>query len=51
MAYTSDLIDQEWEIIESVLPKRKKAKLPDWTKREILNGVLYQLENGCAWAD
>ena len=33
------------------MPKRKKTKPPDWTKREILNGVLYQLKNGCAWAD
>ncbi len=51
MGYTSDLSDQEWEIIEPLLPKRKKTKPPDWTKREILNGVLYQLKNGCAWVD
>jgi transposase len=51
MGYTSDLSDKEWEIIEPLLPKRKKTKPPDWTKREILNGVFYQLKNGCAWAD
>lgn len=22
-----------------------------WTKRQILNGILYQLKNGCNWAD
>ncbi|WP_442943639.1 hypothetical protein [Nostoc sp.] len=22
-----------------------------WTKRQILNGVFYQLKNGCNWAD
>lgn len=51
MGYTSDLSDQEWEIIEPLLPKRKKTKPPSWTKREILNGVFYQLKNGCAWVD
>ena len=51
MGYTSDLSDKEWEIIEPLLPKRKKTNPPKWTKREILNGVLYQLKNGCAWAD
>jgi len=51
MGYTSDLSDKEWEIIEPLLPKRKKTKPPDWTKREILNGVFYQLKNGCAWGD
>ena len=51
MGYTSDLSDKEWEIIEPLLPKRKKTKPPDWTKREILNGVFYQLKNGCAWVD
>jgi transposase len=51
MGYTSDLSDKEWEIIEPLLPRRKKTKPPDWTKREILNGVFYQLKNGCAWAD
>jgi transposase len=49
MGYTSDLSDQEWEIIEPLLPKIKKPS--DWTKREILNGVLYQLKNVCVWAD
>lgn len=22
-----------------------------WTKRQILNGIFYQLKNGCNWAD
>lgn len=51
MGYTSDLSDQEWEIIEPLLPKKKKTRPPEWTKREILNGILYQLKQGCNWAD
>jgi transposase len=41
------LTDREWEIIEPLLPKRKRTKPPTWSKREILDGILYQLKNGC----
>ncbi|MCA6595317.1 MAG: transposase [Pseudanabaena sp. M046S1SP1A06QC] len=51
MGYTSDLSDKEWEIIEPLLPKKKKTRSPEWTKREILNGIFYQLKQGCNWAD
>jgi len=51
MTYTTDLTDKEWEIIELLLPQKKKTCPPKWTKREILNGVFYQLKNGCNWAD
>jgi len=51
MAYTTDLSDQEWEIIEPLLPQKKKTRPPAWTKREILNGIFYQLKNGCNWVD
>ena len=51
MPYSSSLTDKEWEIIEPLLPKKKRTKPPTWTKRQILDGVLYQLKNGCNWAD
>ena len=51
MGYSSDLSDKEWEIIEPLLPKKKKTRPPEWTKREILNGIFYQLKQGCNWAD
>jgi transposase len=51
MTYTTDLTDKEWEVIELLLPQKKKTCPPKWTKREILNGVFYQLKNGCNWAD
>ena len=28
-----------------------KTRPPVWTKRQILNGILYQLKNGCNWSD
>lgn len=51
MVYTTDLTDKEWEIIEPLLPPKKKTRPPKWTKREILDGIFYQLKNGCNWSD
>jgi transposase len=51
MAYSSSLSDKEWLLIEPLLPQRKKTKPPVWTKREILDGIFYQLKNGCNWCD
>ncbi len=35
----------------SLLPKKKQNRRPKWTKRQILDGVFYQLKNGCNWGD
>ena len=51
MAYTSSLSDREWEIIEPLLPQKKRTRPPKWSKRVILDGIFYQLKNGCNWAD
>ena len=55
MTYSSSLTDKEWEILEpllpQVLPKKKRTRPGDWEKREILDGILYQLKNGCNWED
>jgi transposase len=55
MAYSSDLTDEEWEIFEplllELLPKKKQTRPSNWTKRDIFNGILYQLKNGCNWCD
>ena len=51
MVYSSSLSDREWTIIEPLLPKKKRTRPPKWSKREILDGVFYQLKNGCNWVD
>lgn len=51
MLYFSSLTDKEWEIIEPLLPQKQKTRPPVWTKRQILDGVFYQLKNGCNWGD
>lgn len=51
MAYSSNLTDAEWKIIEPLLPSKKQTRPPLWTKRQILDGIFYQLKNGCNWCD
>lgn len=51
MPYSSSLAEKEWEIIEPLLPKQQQTRPPKWTKRQILDGVFYQLKNGCNWSD
>lgn len=51
MAYSSSLSDKEWELIKPLLPKKMLTKPPTWSKREILDGIFYQLKNGCNWGD
>jgi transposase len=49
-AYTSDLSDKEWAILEPLLPKGKPGGRPRGVEtREIVNGILYVLRSGCAW--
>ncbi len=51
MAYSSNLTDSEWKIIEPLLPQKQNTRPPNWTKRQILDGIFYQLKNGCNWGD
>jgi transposase len=55
MPYSSSLTDEEWEILEplllQILPTKKQTRPANWKKREIIDGILYQLKNGCNWQD
>jgi len=48
--YSSDLTDQEWEILEPFIPEARTGGHPRTTDiREVVNGILYRLKNGCSW--
>jgi transposase len=52
MDYSTDLTHAEFGIIEPLLPKTYiQRRPPKWTKHQILNGIFYQLINGCKCAD
>ena len=49
-AYPSDLTDNEWAILEPLIPLAKPRGRPrSVNMREILNGIFYILRGGCAW--
>lgn len=48
--YPTDLTDQEWQILEPLVPPIKSGGRPaNYSRREILNAVLYVLRSGCQW--
>jgi transposase len=48
--YPSDLTDEEWQIIEPLIPAAKPGGRPrSVNMREIINGILYVLRSGGAW--
>jgi putative transposase len=48
--YPTDLTDNEWAFIEPYVPEAKRGGRPaQYSKREILHGLLYILRRGCAW--
>ena len=50
-----DLTDQQWEILEPLLPKpkvREDGRGRPWRDpRDVLNGILWILRTGAQWAD
>src|SRR5712692_9762238 len=48
--YASDLSDQEWAILEPLIPPAKPGGRPrSVNMRQILNGIFYVLRSGGAW--
>jgi putative transposase len=51
LPYPSDLSDNEWEIIEPLIPtpRTNRGKKRVHPYREILDAIFYVLRSGCAW--
>lgn len=48
--YPSDLTDEEWAILEPLIPPEKPGGRPRQVDmRVVLNGIFYVLRAGCAW--
>lgn len=51
-SYATDLSDDEWALIEPLLPLAKGGRTGrprKYPKREMLNAMLYLLRTGCQW--
>jgi transposase len=47
-----DLTDRQWQILEPLLPTRKRAgRHPKWTRRQLINGIRWRLRVGAPWRD
>jgi putative transposase len=52
-AYPSDLTDQQWALIEPLVPRVRRRRGPgrprevDW--REVVNALFYHAREGCTW--
>jgi transposase len=50
LRYPSDLRDEEWAMIEPLIPPGKRGgRKRSANLREVMNGLLYALETGCQW--
>ena len=50
LRYPSDVTDQEWELIEPLIPPAKRGGNKRTVDlREIVNGLMYVLSTGCQW--
>ena len=49
-SYPSDLTAAQWRVLAPLLPPAKPGGRPRSVDlREVLNGILYVLRNGCTW--
>ncbi|GAA3629486.1 IS5 family transposase [Nonomuraea rosea] len=48
--YPSDLTDEQWELIEPLLPEPNTGGRPEkHPRREIVNAIVYVVRSGCPW--
>ena len=48
--YASDLTEAQWRGVEELVPAHKPGgRPPKYTRREVLNGILYQVHTGASW--
>jgi transposase len=48
--YPSDLQDEEWALLDPLIPRARQAGRPEkYPKRAILNAIFYLVRSGCAW--
>jgi transposase len=47
-----DLAEDEWRVLESLLPAGKKAgRPPKWARRQLIDGIRWRTRTGAPWRD
>jgi putative transposase len=48
--YPTDLTDAQWKRIDPYVPRPRPGGRPaKYSRREVVNAILYQARNGCVW--
>jgi putative transposase len=47
--YPSDLTDEQWALIEPLIPVSRRGRPRQVEIREVLNAIFYQARSGCQW--
>jgi putative transposase len=47
--YETDLTDEQFALLEPLLPRRKRTGRPPADLREVLNAIFYLVRSGCQW--
>src|SRR5262245_2466623 len=47
--YDTDLTDEQFALIEPLLPRRKRTGRPPADLREVVNAILFLVRSGCQW--
>lgn len=47
--YPSDLTDEQWALIEPLIPVSRRGRPREVEIREVLNTIFYQARSGCQW--
>jgi putative transposase len=47
--YDTDLTDEQFALLEPLLPRRKRTGRPPANLREVLDGIFYLVRSGCQW--
>jgi transposase len=48
--YPTDLTDEEWRVLEPLVPTVKSGGRPAaYLRREVVNAIFYVLRTGCQW--
>ena len=50
MSYPSDLTDKDWQILQDIIPARRRGGFKrKHSERELLNAIFYINKTGCQW--
>ena len=47
--YPTDLTNEQWSLIEPLLPPQKTGRPRKYSQREMLNAIAYLTRTGCSW--